>query len=65
MEKIIYFDNAATTFPKPAEVISEVTSVMRYRCGNPGRSSHKIALAASDVIYECREKLAGMFGGKP
>lgn len=63
MEKIIYFDNAATTFPKPAEVISEVTSVMRYRCGNPGRSSHKIALAASDAIYECREKLAGMFGG--
>lgn len=65
MEKILYFDNAATTFPKPAEVISEVTSVMRYRCGNPGRSSHKIALAASDAIYECREKLAGMFGGSP
>lgn len=65
MEKTIYFDNAATTFPKPAEVISEVTSVMRYRCGNPGRSSHKIALAASDAIYECREKLAGMFRGTP
>ncbi len=64
MEKTIYLDNAATTFPKPAEVISEVGSVLRYRCGNPGRSGHKIAVSASQTVYDCREKLASMFGGE-
>ncbi len=65
MDKIIYFDNAATTFPKPAEVISEVGSVLRYRCANPGRSSHRLAVSASQTVYDCREKLADMFGGEP
>lgn len=31
-------------------------------CGNPGRSSHKMALAASTKIYECREELSRFFG---
>ena len=65
MEKIIYLDNAATTFPKPPEVISEITGIMRYSCGNPGRSSHRIALAASDIVFECREKLGSFFGCDP
>ncbi len=62
MERLIYLDNAATTFPKPAEVISEVSSILRYRCGNPGRSGHKIAVSATQTVYDCREKLASMFG---
>lgn len=65
MERTIYLDNAATTFPKPAEVIAEITSVMRYGCGNPGRSSHKIAMRAAEKVYECREKLANCFGSSP
>ncbi len=63
MDKTIYLDNAATTFPKPAEVVSEVSSVLRYRCANPGRSSHKLSVSASQTVYDCREKLAEMFGG--
>ena len=65
MERTIYLDNAATTFPKPAEVIADMTSVMRYSCGNPGRSSHKIAMRAAEKVYECREKLADCFGSSP
>ncbi len=65
MDKIIYLDNAATTFPKPPEVISEVRSVLRYRCGNPGRASHRIAMSASQTVYDCREKLGAMFEASP
>ncbi len=63
MERIIYLDNAATTFPKPVDVVSEIGSILRYRCGNPGRSGHKIAVSAAQTVYDCREKIASMFGG--
>jgi len=59
---MIYFDNAATSFPKPAAVVEEMTRCMRCYCGNPGRSSHKLSLAAAEKIYECRTVLASLFG---
>ncbi len=59
---MIYLDNAATTFPKPECVIKEVTRCMSDYCGNPGRGSHRLALAASDAIYEARERLSRLFG---
>ena len=55
---MIYFDNAATSFPKPKCVIREVTKCITQYCGNPGRGSHKLALAAADKIYETRELIA-------
>ena len=64
MERVIYLDNAATSFPKPPSVTAEVTRVLRSACGNPGRSSHSLSLAAADTVYECREKLASFFGGE-
>lgn len=57
----IYLDNAATSFPKPHCVYEAVDRCMRCYCGNPGRSSHAMALAAGEKIYECREKLANYF----
>lgn len=58
---MIYFDNAATTFPKPESVYDSVQDCMRYYCGNPGRSGHKLSVAASQKIYECRSRIASMF----
>ena len=55
---MIYLDNAATSFPKPKSVIREVTTCLTRYCGNPGRSSHKLALAAADKIFETREIIA-------
>jgi cysteine desulfurase family protein len=55
---MVYFDNAATTFPKPRCVISELNKCLRYYCGNPGRSSHFLSLKAAEKIYECRENVA-------
>lgn len=51
---MIYLDNAATSFPKPRSVIREVTSCLKEYCGNPGRSSHSMALAAANKIFETR-----------
>ena len=61
---VIYRDNAATTFPKPRSVSSEVSRCIRYYCGNPGRSSHALAKASADKIYECRERTAAYFGSE-
>ncbi len=59
---MIYLDNAATTFPKPECVIKEVRHCIRDYCGNPGRGSHSMALAAAAKIYECREEAADLLG---
>lgn len=61
MNDIIYFDNAATSYPKPQSVISGSSRCMREYCGNPGRGSHPLALAASEKLYECREYAAELF----
>ena len=59
---MIYFDNAATTFPKPISVYSEVEHCIRSYCGNPGRGSHSLSRAAAEKIYDCREEAASFFG---
>lgn len=59
---MVYFDNAATTFPKPPSVVNEMIKCMTSYCGNPGRSGHTLSLQAAEKIYECREEIAYMFG---
>ena len=61
---MIYLDNAATSFPKPKSVIREVTECLTKYCGNPGRSSHKLALSAADKIFETRVIIANFLGWK-
>ncbi|MBQ7499269.1 MAG: aminotransferase class V-fold PLP-dependent enzyme, partial [Clostridia bacterium] len=64
IDKIIYFDNAATSFPKPPRVLSGVTRCIAEYCGNPGRSSHRLSVAASEAIFEARSAAAALFGCK-
>lgn len=58
MEKTIYFDNAATTFPKPNKVYEDMDMNYRSFGVNAGRSSYKLAREASNLISETRKKLA-------
>lgn len=61
MDKVIYFDNAATTFPKPEEVYSFMDTFYR-RCGvNVGRGQHRLASEASALMEETRELLLQLF----
>lgn len=64
-EKLIYFDNAATTIPKPPTVAEAVKNCVERRGGNPGRGSHPLAQRASDTIYSCREEAAALFNCEP
>lgn len=57
---MIYLDNGATSFPKPACVKKAMTDALT-RCGNPGRGGHAAAMAASEVLFDCRETAARMF----
>ncbi|MBQ6701571.1 MAG: aminotransferase class V-fold PLP-dependent enzyme [Clostridia bacterium] len=59
---MIYFDNAATTFPKPTSVINEMITCMTTYCGNPGRSGHFLSVKAAEKIYDCRELISRTFG---
>jgi cysteine desulfurase family protein len=58
----VYLDNAATSFPKPPSVIQAVEESMELYGGNPGRSSHTLALRAAEEVYACREAAAHLFG---
>lgn len=58
---MIYLDNAATSYPKPASVIAAHADALT-RFGNPGRGAHRLSLAAADMIYDCRCAVADFFG---
>jgi cysteine desulfurase family protein len=57
---MIYLDNAATSFPKPEPVLRAMMGAAEKLGANPGRSGHRMSLAAGRVIWNCRETLAGL-----
>ena len=63
-KSMIYLDNAATSYPKPPEVMQAVAGVMEKIGGNPGRAGHAGALAGGRIIEKCRE-LAAEYAGIP
>ena len=58
---MIYFDNAATTFPKPRQVTNAVNNALNHYGANPGRSGHNMSIAGAEEIYRCRSAAADMF----
>jgi cysteine desulfurase / selenocysteine lyase len=58
---MIYFDNAATSWPKPDAVGGALDAYFGEAGGNPGRSGHRMSVAAARVIEEGRESLAALF----
>ena len=62
--KILYFDNAATSFPKPEEVIQAMLHFSRMIGASPGRSSHRLAIEAGRIVFEARERISQLFGVK-
>ena len=59
---MIYLDNAATSFPKPACVARAMADALTQCGANPGRAGHRLALAAGRIVEGCREDLAAMLG---
>lgn len=57
----IYFDNAATSWPKPASVQAALSAYFGDAGGNPGRSGHRMSIAAARLVENAREALAALF----
>ena len=63
MDKIIYFDNAATSWPKPPGVKEAMVHFLESIGANPGRSAHRQAVKSGRLVYSCREAVADLFSG--
>jgi cysteine desulfurase family protein len=58
---MIYFDNAATSWPKPEAVHAAIRDSLAEAGGNPGRSGHRMSVAAARIVESAREAVAGLF----
>ncbi len=62
MKDNFYFDNAATSWPKPEPVYAFMDSFFRSNGVNPGRSGHMLSLEAEQMVFQTRKMLARFFG---
>lgn len=60
----IYFDNAATSYPKPECVFDAMKDYFENIGANAGRSAHRRAHEASRLVFETRETVAGLINVK-
>jgi cysteine desulfurase family protein len=58
---MIYFDNAATSWPKPPGVAEAMVHFIDDVGANPGRSAHRLAVESGRIVYSAREAVAGLF----
>lgn len=57
-----YFDNGATSYPKPVSVINAVSASMKYFGANSGRGSYELARRTANEIFNTRQAAADFFG---
>jgi cysteine desulfurase / selenocysteine lyase len=58
---MIYFDNAATSWPKPPGVAEAMVHFIDEVGANPGRAGHRRAVEAGRIVYNAREAVAELF----
>jgi len=59
---MIYFDNAATSRPKPECVYKAFEYYIREIGTSPGRGCYDLAIQASRMLYQTRKTVASFFG---
>jgi len=60
--RLTYLDNAATTFPKPREVLIQMLETYSRLGVSPGRGGYDLAVEASQFVEQTRQKAADFFG---
>lgn len=55
---VIYLDNAATSWPKPPEVVAAMTRFLHEQSGYPIAAGHRMSAAAARAIADARQKIA-------
>ena len=61
MNKTYYFDHAASSWPKPPEVVQAMMEAVEEYGANPGRGAHRLAMKASRTLFQTRKRLAELF----
>ncbi|MBR4086568.1 MAG: aminotransferase class V-fold PLP-dependent enzyme [Clostridia bacterium] len=61
---MIYFDNAASTHPKPQSVIRAMSGWLHKNAANAGRSGHRMSMEAAEMVYNTRVAVGDFFGVK-
>ena len=61
---MIYFDNAATSFPKAPTVTAAMTKFIAEDAANPGRAGHRMAVRAEEMVDNVRLKLSRLFNAQ-
>ena len=56
-----YLDNAATSFPKPSNVIESMTAFMAQNGATSGRGAYQKALLSDQLVFQARSKTARFF----
>jgi len=57
----IYADHAATTFPRPPEIVDAISDYLLEIGCSPGRGGYRRALEAARLVFEARLSLAELF----
>ena len=60
---MIYLDNAATSFPKPAECLRGALELYLRTGASPGRGGYDLAAEAEERVNAIRRRLCRFFGG--
>lgn len=63
MERMIFLDNAATSFPKPESVYVFMDQFYRRSGVNPGRSGYDLCMEAGELLDGTRKLLSRFFNG--
>ncbi|MCE1197391.1 MAG: aminotransferase class V-fold PLP-dependent enzyme [Marinilabiliales bacterium] len=58
----LYFDNCATSFPKPPQVAEAMRLHLDETGGTYGRAAYPRILRSTGLVEECRERLAARIG---
>ena len=61
LTKMLYFDNAATSFPKANGVSDAIKQFLDETCANIGRGSYLRAQEAGLSVIETRERVRDLF----
>ena len=64
MDKLIFLDNGATSFPKPEEVYTFMDNFYRNYGVNPGRSGYDLCMETGELVETTRKMMADFFNGK-
>ncbi len=59
---MIYFDNGATSYPKPYNVLRNTFNALKNYSFNSGRGGYSQSLKTSEMIYSVRSQIGDMFG---